>query len=72
MVTGKAELADWVGASAAVEFAGPVEQAVRESATAARELQFALPAGLRRKRRRGGGGRGSGEAMEFLRSMMRT
>src|SRR6188472_147272 len=32
MVTGKAELADWLGASAAVELAGPVEQAVRESA----------------------------------------
>ncbi len=36
MVTGKAELADWLAASAAVELAGPVEQAVSESATAAR------------------------------------
>ena len=35
MVTGKAELADWLEAPAAVEFAGPVEQAVRASATAA-------------------------------------
>src|SRR3954462_1049339 len=35
MVRGKAELAGWLDAPAAVGFAGPVEQAVRASATAA-------------------------------------
>jgi hypothetical protein len=35
MVTGKAGLAGWLEVAAVVEFAGPVEQAVRASATAA-------------------------------------
>jgi hypothetical protein len=49
MVTGKAMLTGSEGASAAVELAGPVEQAVRVSATAARRAA-ARPAVLRRRR----------------------
>jgi hypothetical protein len=49
MVTGKAMLTGWLGASDVVELAGPVEQAVRVSATAARRAA-ARPAVLRRRR----------------------
>jgi hypothetical protein len=70
MVTGKAELADWLGASAAVEAAGPVEHAVSERATAARAA-VACPA-ARRKRRLGRARLGAGRDMGFLRSKMRT
>ena len=51
MVTGKAVLAGWLEASAAVEPAGPVEQAVRASATAARG---SCPAALLRRERPAG------------------
>src|SRR4249919_475148 len=68
-VIGKAMLTGWVGASVAVERAGPVEQAVRVSATAARRAA-ARPAVLRTGRRpagRAAGGGESAEATELLR-----